>query len=108
MTVTSGMAALRKACPVHDSEFAGSFEPCREDIFAAELVEHERAGHARDIGEAVIAEQQSRQDHVADGVPEDFPLARYRAVDEDGAGDAVDDANIEDVELAGPATQPSL
>ena len=60
----------------------------RDHIFLRQLVQHERAGHAADIGEREIAEQAGRQDDVRERVPERVPSAPCMSgVDQHDAGD---------------------
>jgi hypothetical protein len=52
------------------------------DVFLAELLDHEAAGHAADIGEREIAEQQGGQRDVRDRAHERAPVAGAQGVDE--------------------------
>ena len=56
------------------------------DVFLAQLVDHETARHARDIGQRIIAEDAGGQDQVAEGIAKDRPLAVDGRVDQDDAG----------------------
>ena len=58
-----------------DPRFRQALGARRDDVFLAQLVQHEGAGHAADIGEREIAEQRGRQDDVAKDVAERAPVA---------------------------------
>ena len=74
-----------------------------------ELVEHEAARHARDIGEAEEAEHRGRQHQMPERVPEDV-RDRPRAGCRSAAGRCTGgtSAVIEDVDAAGPADPSQL
>src|SRR3546814_4843028 len=59
------------------------------------------ARHAADVSETEVAEDGGRQDDVAGGVPEHVPLAGHGRIDQQDAGDRLDEADIEEVEAAG-------
>src|SRR3546814_17574273 len=79
-----------------------ALDPRGGDVLLAELLQHEGARHAADVSETEVAEDGGRQDDVAGGVPEHVPLAGHGRIDQQDAGDRLDDAVLEEVEAAGP------
>src|SRR3546814_13766161 len=79
-----------------------SLDPRGGDVLLAELLQHEGARHAADVSETEVAEDGGRQDDVAGGVPEHVPLAGHGRIDQQDAGDRLDEAAIDEVAAAGP------
>ena len=82
----SGTSTLPKAC-TQITRASDALDPGGHDVLLAQLVEHEGAGHARDVGERVVAQDAGRQQHVVERVLPDLPFPGDRRVDQDEAGD---------------------
>lgn len=78
--------------------FGHALDPGGGDVFLVELLQHEGAGHAADVGEAEIAEDGGRQDEMGKRVAENHPIPGQGAVDEDDAGCRFQDAFVENVQ----------
>ena len=71
------------------------------DILLAELVQHEGARHAADVGKREIAEQRSGQDDVPEEVPDDGPFPLQDGVDQVEARVRREGIFVDDVHPAG-------
>ena len=84
-------------------EFGDTFHPGGGDVFLAQLLQHETAGHAADIGDGVVAEDGRRQDDVRQRIAENLEIPCDQAVDQDHAGYVRHHILEEDIEPSRPA-----
>ncbi len=96
-----------RVAPDH-ARLGEALDPGGGDVLLGELLDHEAARHARDIGEREVAEQRCGQDQVVDGVPEDVPFAGERGIDQQHAGQGLDQAVVEHIEPARPGDEIEL
>ena len=73
-------ADVREGVPPDRPRASKGPSPARSMMYSwFELVEHEAAGHAGDVGHRRIAQDAGRQDEMVDAVPEHFPVAGEQA-----------------------------
>jgi len=93
---------VRKGMMPHRAPERAPLDDGRRHIFLAELVDHEAARHAGDVGEREIAENTGRKDQMSEGIAEHVPFALQGAVDQDDPGMPRHDILIGDIEAARP------
>ncbi|EGE57244.1 hypothetical protein RHECNPAF_4460014 [Rhizobium etli CNPAF512] len=92
---------IAQRMPPDHPGFGQPFGARGDDIFLRQLVQHEAAGHAANIGEREITEQRGGQDDVAEDVVEHVPLPLPGAVEQIKTGDRRERIFEDDVDAAG-------
>ena len=100
MTVTRGTAVLPSACRQTTRASDSPRARAARNIVRRQLLDHETASHARDIGHREIAEYRGRQHHVRERVASDPPFSGEHRVHDQEARRRRREAFVDHVEAA--------